>query len=63
MNVASPIVVHLGKVDKEHTGELRGGAGPVVEDIEEVMQLVRRNTDLEGEKRIFLPVVVVYERA
>jgi hypothetical protein len=63
MNVASPIVVHLGKVHKEHIGELRGGAGPVVEDIEEVMQLVRRSTDLEGEKRIFLPVVVVYERA
>ena len=41
MNVASPIVVHLGKVHKEHIGELRGGAGPIVEDIEEVMQMVR----------------------
>jgi hypothetical protein len=62
MNVASPIVVHLGKVYKDHIDELRGGAGPIVEDLEEVMQMVRRNADLEGAKRIFLPVVVVYER-
>jgi hypothetical protein len=63
MNVTSPIVVHLGRVRKEHIGELRAGAGPIVEDIEEVMQLVRMNADLDGAKRIVLPVVVVYERA
>jgi hypothetical protein len=62
MNVASPIVVHLGRVRKEHIGELRSGAGPIVEEIEEVMRLVRMNADVESAKRFFLPVVVVYER-
>jgi hypothetical protein len=63
MKVTSPIVVHLGKVRKEHIGELRARAGPIVEDIEEVMRLVRMNADLGVANRVVLPVVVVYDRA
>jgi hypothetical protein len=62
MNVTPPIVVHLGGARNEHIGQLRRGAGPINEDIEEVMQLVRLNPDLDAPNRIFLPVVVVYER-
>jgi hypothetical protein len=62
MNVTSPIVVDMGSAQKKHVGDLRKGAGPITEDIEEVMRLVRLNADPGGEKRVFLPVVVVYGR-
>jgi hypothetical protein len=61
MNVMPPIVVRLGGARNEHIGALRSGAGPIIEDIEEVMRLVRRNPDLDAPNRIFLPLVVVYE--
>jgi hypothetical protein len=63
MNVSSPIVVDLGRVRKEHVGDLHFGAGSIVNDIEAVMRLVRANTDLESAGRVFLPIVVVYEQA
>jgi hypothetical protein len=62
MNVKSPIVIDLGKTRDENVDQLRIGAGPIVEDLEEVMRLVRLNAGAEGEKRIFLPVVTVYGR-
>jgi hypothetical protein len=62
MSVTSPLVVDLGKVRKQHIDELRRGVGPIVEDVAEVMKVVRTNADLEREKRVLLPVVVLYER-
>jgi hypothetical protein len=62
MSVTSPLVVSLGKVRKQQIDELRRGVGPIVEDVAEVMKVVRTNADLEREKRVFLPVVVLYER-
>jgi hypothetical protein len=63
MSVTQPIVVDLGKVRKEHIDALSAGSGPVVAEIEEVNRLVCSDPDLGGAKRIFLPVVVVYDRA
>ena len=62
MNVKSPIVIDLGKTRDEHVDQLRSGAGPIVEDLEEVMRLVRLNAGAEDGKRIFLPIVTVYGR-
>jgi hypothetical protein len=62
MSVTSPLVVDLGKVRKQQIDELRRGVGSIVEDVAEVMKIVRTNADLEREKRVFLPVVVLYER-
>ncbi len=62
MSVLSPIVVDLGEVRKEHVGSFHVGAGPIVEDIDVVMRSVRANAELEGPKRVFLPIVVVYDQ-
>jgi hypothetical protein len=60
MNVTSPIVISLGRAQREQVDQLRSGAGQILEDIEEVMKLVRLSAGKEGEKRVFLPVVAVY---
>jgi hypothetical protein len=63
MSVTRPIVVDLGKVRNEHLDALSAGSGPLVAEIEEVTRLVCSHPDLDVPKRIFLPVVVVYDRA
>jgi hypothetical protein len=63
MSILSPIVVDLGGVRKKDVGDFHTGAGPIVEDIEVVMRSVRANANLDGAKRVFLPIVVVYEQA
>jgi hypothetical protein len=63
MSVTRPIVVDLGKVREEHLDALSAGSGPIVAEIEEVNRLVCSHPDLDRAKRIFLPVVVVYDRA
>jgi hypothetical protein len=62
MNVARPIVVDLGKVRQEHIEALSAGSGPLVAEIEEVNRLLCSHPDFDAAKRIFLPVVVVYDR-
>ena len=61
-NVTLPIVVDLGKARRAEVEQLRKGAGPLVDDVEDVMRLVRSNLDTAGEKRILFPVVVVYTK-
>jgi hypothetical protein len=63
MSVTTPIVVDLGRTRDELIRQLHSGAGRMVEDVEEVMRLVRLNAGPERRNRIFLPIVVVYRRA
>jgi hypothetical protein len=62
MSVTTPIVVDLGTTRDELIQQLRSGAGRMVEDVEEVMRLVRLNAGPECRNRIFVPIVVVYGR-
>ena len=61
--VAAPIVVDLGRTRDAKIRQFGDGAGQLVDDVEEVMRLVRRGAGADSSNRIFLPVVVVYRRA
>ncbi len=60
MNVTSPIVISLGTARNEQVDLLRSGAGQILEDIEEVMKLVRLSAGDNGDRCVFLPIVAVY---
>ena len=62
-NVTSPIVIDLGKTREEHIRALRDGSGKLAEEIEEVLRLVRRDTDADGGRRVFVPIVAIYAPA
>ena len=62
MSITLPIVVDLGRTQDAQVDLLRQGGGQLLEDVEEVMRLVRRNTDPDSGNRIFLPIVAVYGR-
>jgi hypothetical protein len=62
MSVVRPIVVDLGRPSDVQIEELRQGSGLLVEDIEEVMRLVRGAAGADGGNKIFLPIVAVYRR-
>lgn len=63
MTVAPPIVIDLGRVLGHEIEMLREGRGRLVEDLEEVMRLVRlRANPDDNNTRIFLPIVAVYRR-
>ena len=62
MTVAVPIVVDLGKISDQAIDELLGGGGQIIDDIEEVLKLIRVRADLPVGNRLFLPVVAVFRR-
>jgi hypothetical protein len=62
MSIALPMVVDLGRTQDAQIDLLRQGGGQLLEDVEEVMRLVRRNTDPDSGNKIFLPIVAVYRR-
>jgi hypothetical protein len=62
MSVAHPIVVDLGRIRDEQVEELRQGGRQLLDDVEEVMRLVRREAGADSGNKIFLPIVVVYRR-
>lgn len=61
MPTAAPIVIDLGRTTREHIEQLRAGAGPLVEEVGEVMRRIQERVGAGGEGRIFLPVVVFCE--
>jgi hypothetical protein len=62
MTVAPPIVIDLGRVPGREIDRLRQGRGPLVEDLEEVMRLVRLRARPDSNTTTFLPIVAVYRR-
>ena len=62
MLVIPPIVVDLGKASDDEIDQLMQGTGPLVEDIEEVMRLLRRDAGPQTGNRVFVPVVATYVR-
>ena len=63
MTVAPPIVIDLGRVLGREIEMLREGRGRLVEEVEEVMRLVRQRANPDDNvTRIFLPIVAVYRR-
>jgi len=63
MLVTPPIVVDLGKASDDEIDLLLQGTGPLLEDIEEVMRLLGRDTGPQTGERVFLPVVATYVRS
>ena len=63
MSIARPIVVDLGRISSDKIDRLRQGDGQLLEDVEEVMRLVRLRADPDKSNRIFLPIIAVYRRA
>ena len=61
--VTAPIVISLGRVRDKHVLEFRQGAGPIVEEVGEVMRLVSGRVDLNERKRVLVPIVVIYSDA
>jgi hypothetical protein len=60
--VAAPIVVDLGRTRAAKIRQFGNGAGQLVDDIEEVMRLVRLDAGPQDPSRVFIPVVAVYTR-
>ena len=61
-NVTAPIVIDLGKTQEEQIRALHSGTGELADEVEEVLRLVRRETDAEGGRRVFVPIVAIYAR-
>ena len=63
MIIARPIVIELGEAGDGQLNEFLGGGGQLLEEVEEVMRLVRRGTAHEDRVRTLLPIVAVYTDA
>jgi len=63
MIIASPIVIDLGVAREMDIKELLHGTGKLLEEVEQVMRLVRERTAQESSKGVLIPVVAVYTKA
>ena len=55
-----PVVVDLGAVKKKHLKRLRRGEGKLLPQIDEVVEVVRKELGEELEGKELVPVVLVY---
>jgi len=55
-----PVVVDLGKVPRKRVKQLRRGRGPLVGEIEEVVEDVRQQLGDEADGKSVLPIVLLY---
>lgn len=56
-----PVVVDLGKVKRKRIRQLKQGRGPLLDEVDHVVDTVRRNLGDDEAKEI-LPVVILYRR-
>ena len=62
VEVITPVVVDMGKINKKHIKRLKRGKGRLMEEVVDVMDEV---VDVMGEEvdgKILVPVVIVYEK-
>ncbi|REJ73393.1 MAG: hypothetical protein DWQ36_02270 [Acidobacteria bacterium] len=57
-----PVVIDLGRTKRKWAKRLKRGEGPLIEEIESVIEQVREELHDELGGRELLPVVVLYER-
>ena len=58
----APLVIDLGRIEREDIDQLVSGAGTVLDEVDMAMGLVRQRIDFNGSDRVLLPMVVVYTR-
>jgi hypothetical protein len=58
--VGPPLVIDLGRIEREDVGQLLSGAGTVLDEVDMAMGLVCQRIDSNGSDRVLLPMVVVY---
>ena len=59
MEIGSPIVIDLGKVRNADIKELFSGKGKLLEEVNEVMRLLKAAQGSSG--RILVPIVAAYD--
>jgi hypothetical protein len=60
--VAAPLVIDLGRIEREDIDQLGSGSGTILDDVDMGMAFVRQRIDLGDGERVLLPMVVVYTR-
>jgi hypothetical protein len=60
--VGAPLVIDLGRIEREDIDQLGSGSGTILDDVDTGMAFVRQRIDLGDGERVFLPMVVVYTR-
>jgi len=62
VEVVTPIVVDLGKTKAKKIKRLKRGEGPLMEEIVDVMDEVVEVLGDEVDGKIFVPIVIIYEK-
>jgi hypothetical protein len=60
--VTQPIVVDLGKAKKKRIRQLKRGRGPLVLEVQDVVNEVSASLGEEGAGKQLVPIVVLYRR-
>ena len=55
-----PLVIDLGKVKKKRIKDLKAGRGPLLGEVHDAVEAVRRDLGAEAAGRELVPVVILY---
>jgi hypothetical protein len=61
-NVSTPIVIDLGKERRKRIRQLKRGCGPLLEEIEEVLEHVKAGLGPDEQGKQLVPIIMVYRR-
>lgn len=62
VQVVTPVVVEMGKLSKKQLKAFKGGEGPLMDEVLDVLEEVALGLGQETENRTFVPVVMVFEK-
>jgi hypothetical protein len=60
--VTPPIVITLGTASRPRIRQLKRGRGPLMDEVSEAVDQVRTSFGDEASGKVFVPVVLVYQR-
>jgi hypothetical protein len=55
-----PIIIRAGKIRDKDIEDLRAQTGKLVEDVNEIVDLVRSDPGVQVDRKLFVPVIVIF---
>jgi hypothetical protein len=62
IEAVTPVIVDLGKAKRKKIKQLKGGDGPLMEEVLDVLDEVANHLGQELEGKTLVPIVMIYEK-
>lgn len=62
IDVVTPVIVDMGKLSKKKLKTFKKGKGPLMDEVLEILESVALEMGEDATEKVFVPIVMVYEK-